>query len=137
MTNIGRMSAFMEIGRGYAATETFCGLMNMPPQRNMSTYQVISFTLHSVRLNERERFDTCYAIAFKVLVKLKLITKIMKHLFIFFKKLPVHGLDIHVDFVFICVTLKYASSRKTVFSQRFAKKGLFRRISEEPSNIVV
>ena len=36
-----------EIGRGHAAIETFCGLVNMLTAMKRSTYQVILFNLHA------------------------------------------------------------------------------------------
>ena len=44
--NIRTVSAFREIGRGYAAIETFCGFMNMPPPMNKTTYQDIVDGMH-------------------------------------------------------------------------------------------
>ena len=49
--NTAAVVTFREIGHGYQALETFCGMMNMPPPMNKNSFYRTSSNVHTVYLH--------------------------------------------------------------------------------------
>ena len=52
--NIRTVAAFREIGKGFAAIETICGIMNMPQPMNRTTFQDCIDSMHPAYVNTAE-----------------------------------------------------------------------------------